>query len=141
MNSFNGIGNLTRDPQVSYIPDKQNCIAKFTIAINRPIPKGSEQKTDFINCVAFGKTGEFVDKYIHKGYKVGVSGRIQTGSYEDKDGKTVYTTDIICDRVENLTPKEPLQPSPEDNPKPEGKQESWGDLSAFTKLSGDDIPF
>ena len=93
MNCFNGIGRLTNDPDVRYSGDL--CVASYTLAIDRPVKKGAEKATDFIRCGAFGKTGEFAEKYLRKGNRVGVMGRVQTGSYKDKDGRTVYTTDII----------------------------------------------
>ena len=92
MNNVNLIGRLTKDPDVTYTNGQngQMAIARYTLAVDR-IKEG----TDFIRCVAFGSTGEFAEKFLHKGMKVGVSGRIQTGSYDDKDGKKVYTTDVI----------------------------------------------
>ena len=139
MNQFNGIGHLTRDPQITYIPEKQTCVAKFTIAINRMPDKNGERKADYINCVSFGKTAEYLDKYVHKGNKVAVTGSIKTGSYEDRSGKTVYTTDVQADRVENLTPRD-MTPAEDDFVKPEPKQENW-DVGGFSKLDKDDIPF
>lgn len=94
------IGNLTKDPEVKY-SQNQTAIAKFTIATNR-YSKDGENQADFIRVTAFGKQAELVESYLSKGNKVGVEGRIQTGSYEDKDGKTVYTTDVIANRVEFL---------------------------------------
>ena len=88
MNNVNLIGRLTNDPEISYKGDM--AIARYTLAVDR-LGEG----TDFIRCVAFRKNGEFAEKYLHKGMKIGVSGRIQTGSYDGKDGKKVYTTDIV----------------------------------------------
>lgn len=99
MNNWNGIGRLTKDPTINYKERKKEddlCIARFTLAIDRP---GSED-ADFISCLAFGKTAEFIEKYFEKGLRVGVSGRIQTGSYENDKGDTIYTTDVVADRVE-----------------------------------------
>lgn len=75
-------------------------VAKFTLAVDRKIKRNNEQSADFINCVAFGKTGEFAEKYFRKGMKVAVSGRIQTGSYTNKEGQKVYTTDVIVEEQE-----------------------------------------
>ena len=125
---FTGIGNLTRDPQISAISQTQMAVAKFTIAINRR-DKNGEQKADFIPCVAFGKTAEYIDKYVHKGNKVAVTCSVRTGSYE-KDGRTVYTTDFYVDHIENLTPKDASRPAEE-------KQES---IPGFTELD-EEIPF
>lgn len=88
MNVFTGIGRLTADPDVRYSGDM--CVARYTLAIDR-----KKDEADFIRCVCFGKVGEFAEKYLRKGAKVGIVGRIQTGSYKDKDGRTVYTTDIV----------------------------------------------
>ena len=106
MNSFCGVGRLTRDPEVRYTQgDKPTAIARFTIAINRRFKREGEPEADFINCVAFGKAGEILEKYFHKGMAIGVTGRIQTGSYTNKDGVKVYTTDIACDSVEFVEKK------------------------------------
>ena len=93
MNNVNLIGRLTKDPQVSYT-GQQMAVAKFSIAIDR----GKDKGADFPNIVAFGKTAELAEKWLKKGQMVGVSGHIQTGSYE-KDGRKVYTTDVVADRV------------------------------------------
>lgn len=101
MNNVSLIGRLTRDPEVRYT-DKQMAIATFTLAVNRPVVSGNEQKADFIRIKCFGKLGELVEKYLSKGRQVGIQGRIQTGSYEDKDGQKQYTTDVIADKIEFL---------------------------------------
>ena len=93
MNSFNGIGRLTKDPDISQTPSG-TMIAKYTLAIDRQTAS-DHPEADFIRCVCFSKTAEFARNYLYKGIKVGVSGRVQTGSYKDKNGNTVYTTDII----------------------------------------------
>ncbi len=99
MNKWNGIGRLTRDVDVRYSQgENPTCVARYTLAVDRKYKREGEQSADFINCVAFGKSGEFAEKYLHKGMKVAVSGRIQTGSYTDREtGKTVYTTDIVVE--------------------------------------------
>ena len=98
------VGRLTKDP-IARRSQSNMTITSFTIAIDRIARAGQEKKTDFINCVTFGKTAEFVEQYIKKGFLVGVDGRIQTGSYEDNTGKRVYTTDVICDTVQNYEPR------------------------------------
>ena len=99
MNKVNLIGRLTKDVEVRY--SGELAIARYTLAVDRRFKKDGEQTADFINCVAFGKSGEFAEKYFKKGMKVAVSGRIQTGSYDDKDtGKKVYTTDIVIEEQE-----------------------------------------
>ena len=97
MNSVNLIGNLTRDPEVRYT-DGQLAVCRFSIAINRGKDKnGNDRGADFPNCVAFGGTAENIGKFFYKGRKIGIIGRLQTGSYE-KDGIKRFTTDVIVDR-------------------------------------------
>lgn len=101
MNKVVLMGRLTKDPIVSYTQkDTPLCIAKYTLAVNGRAQKGGEEHTDFINCTAFGKSGEFAEKYFHKGIKILVTGRINTGSYTNKEGQKVYTTDVIVDEQE-----------------------------------------
>ena len=97
MNKCCLIGKLTRDPEVRYSHgENPMCIARFTLAVNRR----KKDEADFISCVAFGKTGEFVQKYAKKGGKFDLSGRIQTGSYKDKEDRTVYTTEVVVEDIE-----------------------------------------
>jgi len=98
MNSWHGIGRLVRDVDTKTTQSGMQ-VSRFTIAIDRRSKKDEEKKADFIPCVAFGKTAEFVSKYFSKGSKIVVLGRIQTGSY-DKDGTKIYTTDIMVDDIE-----------------------------------------
>lgn len=104
MNKVMLVGRLTRDPNVRYSQgENQMCIARFTLAVDRRRSRNQDangQTADFISCVAFGKTGEFVEKYAHKGSKFDIVGRIQTGSYQNKDGQTVYTTDVVVEEIE-----------------------------------------
>lgn len=102
MNSTQLIGRLCRDPEVrrSGEGDKATAIARFTLAVDRRFKKDGGDTADFISCVAFGKTGEFVEKYFKKGMRMALNGRIQTGSYTNKDGVRVYTTDVIAENVE-----------------------------------------
>lgn len=98
MNKVALIGRLTRDPDVRYSQGGEPmAIARFTLAVDR---RTKNRDADFISCVAFGKNGEFVEKYFHKGMKVAVVGRIQTGSYDNKDGHKVYTTDVVCEELD-----------------------------------------
>ena len=99
MNSVQLLGRLTRDPEVRYT-DGGASIARFSLAVERRFKQENGADADFINIVAFGKTAEFIEKYFHKGMKVALNGRIQTGNYTDKDGKKVYTTDIVAENVE-----------------------------------------
>ena len=102
MNKVVLMGRLTRDPEVRYSTsgDSQLAIARYTLAVDRRFKKDGEATADFIRCVAFGKSGEFAEKYLHQGTKVVIEGRIQTGSYQDKDGKTVYTTEVVVENHE-----------------------------------------
>ena len=102
MNKVILIGRLTRDPEVRYTQgDNAMAIARYSLAVDRRFKKdGDEQTADFINCIAFGKAGEFAEKYFRKGTKIAVVGRIQTGSYTNKDGQKVYTTDVVVEEQE-----------------------------------------
>lgn len=104
MNKVILMGRLTRDPDVRYSQstDSSMAIARYTLAVDRRRGKSSdnEQSADFISCVAFGRSGEFAEKYLHQGMKIVVSGRIQTGSYTNKDGQKVYTTDVVVEEQE-----------------------------------------
>ena len=103
MNKVILMGRLTIDPDVRYSQgESATAIARFTLAVDRRFNRnnGDDSNADFISCVAFGRTGEFVEKYLHKGTKVVASGRIQTGSYTNKDGVKVYTTDVVVEDVE-----------------------------------------
>lgn len=99
MNKVILIGRLTKDPEVRYTQDN-TAIARYALAVDRRFKKEGEAQADFINCVAFGMSGEFAEKYLRKGMRIAVTGRIQTGSYTDKDGRKVYTTDIVVEEHE-----------------------------------------
>lgn len=99
MNAVTLIGRLTRDPEVRYTQD-QMAIARFSVAIDRPVTAGKEKQTDFPNVVVFGKQAENCERFLSKGRLVGIQGRIQTGSYTKDDGTKVYTTDVVANRVE-----------------------------------------
>lgn len=98
MNSVNLTGRLTKDPELRYIPETQNAVATFTIAVDRAFSK--EKQADFIRITVFGKPAENCERFTAKGKLVGVQGRLQTGSYKNKEGTTVYTTDVIAEHVE-----------------------------------------
>lgn len=92
------MGRLTRDPEVRYSQgDNATAIARFTLAVDRRIKRDNEASVDYINCVSFGRSAEFAEKCFHKGTKIVIAGRIQTGSYTNKDGQKVYTTDIVIE--------------------------------------------
>lgn len=102
MNKAIVTGRLTREPEVRYSQTANGnmAIARYTLASDRKFKKDGEQNADFISCIAFGKSGEFAEKYLHKGTKIAVVGRIQTGSYTNKDGNKVYTTDVVVEEQE-----------------------------------------
>lgn len=102
MNKVILMGRLTKDPEVRYSQGEQStAIARYTIAVDRRFKRdGDDQTADFIGCVAFGKAAEFAEKYFKKGTKIAVTGRIQTGSYTNKDGQKVYTTDVVVEDQE-----------------------------------------
>ena len=99
MNKVILMGRLTRDPEIRYSQGEQStAVARYTIAVDRRFRRDGDQQTaDFINCVAFGRQGEFAEKYFRKGIKIAITGRIQTGSYTNKDGQRVYTTDVVVE--------------------------------------------
>lgn len=100
MNKVILIGRLTREPEIRYSSGENSiAIARYTLAVDRKYNR-EEQSADFLNCVAFGKAAEFTEKYLHKGTKIAITGHIQTGSYTNKDGVKVYTTDIIIEEQE-----------------------------------------
>ena len=101
MNSVELIGRLVRDPDVRYTSGSQTAVASFTIAIDRPQRQdGGERQTDFPRITVFGRQAETCEKYLKKGRLVAIQGRIQTGSYQNRNGDTVYTTDVVANRVE-----------------------------------------
>ena len=100
MNSVILIGRLTRDPEIRYTAGSQMAIAKFSIAVDRPVRAGKEREADFPRITVFGRQAENCEKYLKKGRMVAIQGRIQTGSYQNKNGDTVYTTDVVANRVE-----------------------------------------
>lgn len=101
MNKVILMGRLTRDPAIRYTEGQnQTCVARFTLAVDRRRKQEGQQEADFPSCVAFGRTAEFVEKYMRQGTKIVLTGRIQTGSYTNRDGNKVYTTDVIAEDVE-----------------------------------------
>lgn len=102
MNSVVLIGRLTKDPELAYTPQNQTPCCKFTLAVDRPRRSGEEQGADFIRITVWGKTAEICDRYLSRGRQCAVEGRIQTGSYKNRDGVTVYTTDVVAEHVEFL---------------------------------------
>lgn len=94
-------GRLTRDPEVRYTTgNNPTAVARYSLAVDRRFKKDGEQSADFINCISFAKSAEFAEKYLHKGMKIIVNGRIQTGSYTNREGQKVYTTDVVVENQE-----------------------------------------
>ena len=101
MNKVILMGRLVRDPEVRYSQgDNATAVARYTLAVNRKFKKDGDPTADFISCVVFGRSDEFKEKYFRKGMQVAISGRIQTGSYTNKDGQKVYTTDVVVEEQE-----------------------------------------
>lgn len=138
MNSVKLTGRPIDKPDVRYT-DGANpmCIAKYTLAVDRTYKRDGEQKADFIRCVAFGSNGVFAEKYIEKGKKYLVEGRIQTGSYVNKDGVKVYTTEVVVERHEFCESNQNKQAKPA-----ETKQtESMDDFMNIPDGIDDELPF
>ena len=134
MNTVALIGRLTKDPEVKYTAgENPTAVARFSIAVNDGY--GENERTSFINIVAFGKQAENCERFLSKGRQVGITGRIQTGSYE-KDGRTVYTTDVIASRVEFLGGRA----AEADDGEPSKQIESPEQMGGFVAVEGD-IPF
>lgn len=140
MNSVVLIGRLTRDPELNYTPNTQTAVARFTVAVDRPVSRDKERQADFIRITVFGKQAETVDRYLAKGRQVAVHGRIETGSYKNKEGATVYTTDVIADRVEFLGSKnDSRSDAPRGGDNFNGPDDS--DLPDSFQAADDDMPF
>lgn len=138
MNSVVLIGRLTRDPEVRYTAESQMAVATFTVAIDRPVRAGKEKQTDFPRVTVFGKQAENCERFLKKGRLVGVQGRIQTGSYTNKEGVKVYTTDVVANNVEFLDWGDKNDREERDAPKP---KEDMGVPEGFQALEDEDIPF
>ena len=116
MNKVILIGRLTKDVETRYSQGNEPmAISRYTLAVDRKFKREGEQEADFLNCVAFGKAGEFAEKYFRKGMKVAVTGRLQTGSYTNQSGQKVYTTDVVVEEQEFAESKNGQQ---EERPKP-----------------------
>lgn len=133
MNAVQLVGRLARDPDVKYSQDGR-AHARITLAVDRRHRKDGEQNADFISCVAFGKTAEFVEKYFRKGMRMGLTGRIQTASYKNQQGNMIYTTDVICENIEFVESK-----------KAAGEEQQAagpdGFMSIPDQLDDDNLPF
>lgn len=128
MNKWHGIGRLTKDPDCIY-SQTGTCVARYVLAIDRRFKK---EETDFIPCVALGKAGEFAEKYLFKGMKIAVTGRIETGSYVNKNGTKIYTTDIIVEEQDFVESKR------KEEPKEEPKADTFMDIPENVE---EELPF
>lgn len=123
MNKWVGVGRLVRDVDLRYSQGREPiAIARYTLAVDRRFAKDGQQSADFIPCTVFGKSAEFAEKYFRKGLRVAVSGRIQTGSYTNKEGQKVYTTEVIVEEQEFAQSKSEETPS---KPKTEAEKEGF----------------
>lgn len=133
MNKVVLMGRVVRDPEVRYTQKEHQgeslCIARYTLAVDRRQKRDNEAAADFISIVAFGKAGEFAEKYLKKGTKMVVSGRIQTGSYTNKDGQKVYTTEVVAEDQEFAESKK------------SGAAEETSDFQNIPEGIEDDLPF
>ena len=146
MNKVILMGRLTRDPEVKYSQgDNATAIARFTLAVERRIKRDNEASADFINCVSFGRSAEFAEKYFRKGTKIVICGRIQTGSYTTKDGQKVYTTDIVIEEQDFAESKATSQQnnsgSVQNNSNSRQSQKPQPDPDEFMSVDDDDLPF
>lgn len=130
------IGRLTKDPEIRYSQgENTTCVARYTLAVDRKFKQEGQPTADFINCIAFGKLGEFAEKYLHKGVKIAIVGRIQTGSYKNKDGNTIYTTDVVVEEQEFCESKS--QSNSQQRPTP-SNDNSWLNIPDGVE---DSLPF
>lgn len=115
MNKIVLIGRLVSDPEIRYSQQTNTAIARYTLAVDRMFKRDGEPQADFIRCVCFNKPAEFAENYLHKGIKIAVTGRIQTGSYMNRDGQKVYTTDVVAENQE-FCEKKAESPAPSAQP-------------------------
>lgn len=137
MNKVILIGRVVRDAEIRYSQGASStCIARYTLAVDRKFKQEGQPTADFINCIAFGKLGEFAEKYLNKGTKIAIVGRIQTGSYTNKDGQKVYTTDVVVEEQEFCESKSSNQSQQNERP-----QQSSDDFMSIPDGIDDGLPF
>ena len=142
MNKVTLIERLTRDPETRYSAgENATAVSKYTLAVDRKYKRDKEPTADFINCIAFGRNGEFTDKYFRQGMKVAIYGRIQTGSYTNKDGNKVYTTDIVVEEQEFCECKSKQNQSQEEQKPPFRPDGDDGFMNIPNNISDDELPF
>ena len=143
MNKVQLVGRLTRDPEIRYSQgENATATARFSVAVNRRF-KNSEGNydADFIICVAFGKSAEFVEKYFNKGMAIGLTGRIQTGSYTNKDGQKVYTTDVVVEETEFVESKGALNTDNSNSSRPAPNVANNNDFMSIPDGVDEELPF
>lgn len=139
MNKVILLGRLVRDPEIRYASNGGMAIANFSLAVSRRFKRDNEPDCDFINCVAFGKQAEFIEKYAHKGIKLLIEGRWQTGNYTNKDGVKVYTNDCVVESCEFAESKNASQQN-ESKPQPMPQADDDGFIPIPTDLK-ESLPF
>ena len=137
MNKVELVGRLTKDVDIRYT-DGSLSIARFSVACDRRFKTEGQPTADFINCVAFGKTAEFVEKYFSKGARIGLTGRIQTGSYTNSDNQKIYTTDVVVEEVEFVESKAQLDAQARDNA---SKPSADGFVNIPEGIESEELPF
>lgn len=138
MNKLILMGRIVRDPEVRYSngANGSTAVARYTLAVDRKFKQEGQPTADFINCITFGKLGEFAEKYLHKGVKIAIVGRIQTGSYTNKDGQKIYTTDVVVEEQEFCESKSQSNSQPQPAP-----SNNDGFMSIPDGLEDDELPF
>ena len=151
MNKVILMGRLTRDPEVRYSAGENAlAIARYTLAVDRRFRRDGEASADFISCVSFGRTAEFAEKYFRQGLKIAVTGRIQTGSYTNRDGQKVYTTEVVVEEQEfaeskaagnEQVPAATARPNPAQTSKPKADAHGYGFMNIPDGVEDGDLPF
>lgn len=146
MNKVILIGRLTRDPEVRYSQGETSmAIARYTLAVDRRGRREGEQSADFISCKAFGKAGEWAEKWLRKGIKIAITGRIQTGSYTNNEGQKVYTTDVIIEEQEFAESKAASEGNIQSQGQSQGRQQPSQAGDGFMNIpdgvDDDELPF
>lgn len=145
MNKVIMLGRLVRDPETRYSgADNSMAVCRYTLAVDKKFKKDGEATADFINCISFGKSAEFAEKYFTKGLRVAVSGRIQTGSYTNRDGQKVYTTDVVVEEHEIAQSRSEASNQQESNRQPEISPYGEDKDNGFMKFPDgidDEFPF
>lgn len=142
MNKAILLGRLVRDPEVRYSQgEKSTAVARYTLAVDRAFKRDGEPSADFIGCVAFGRTAEFAEKYFRQGTKIAVVGRIQTGSYVNKDGVKVYTTDVVVDEQEFAESKKTAESNTQGNMVQQGYTDTGDGFMNIPDGIDEELPF